>query len=426
MYKCYAILMLLLLSVTAISAPRQKVILEHFTNTGCGPCASNNPTLHSAMNAMTRDTVIKISVHPWWPSASDPFYAWNTSDNTSRTNYYGVSSVPDIKIDGVVDAVYPFNYTDIRNRVRSRYNTESPCTIVLNAYSSSSTQISFTGTIEAEEDLTNMRLFVALISDVITYGSPPGSNGETVFPDPLRDMYPNASLGETFSATPGTPYDFSGVLSKSSAWDIDNLSVVAFVQNPSTRSILQGEWTEANPFTLTSPVGGEVWTYPESHDITWNAGYAEGNVLIELNRDYPTGAWETLFASTDDDGVESWTVTEPASSNCRIRISSLADPQLIDVSLLDFTIQVPSITVVQPNGGEVLNGEELSSVEWTSTALSGNVLIELNRYYPAGAWETIGTFPNSSQSIVLGVPPTINARIRLTSVNGTVRDRCFG
>jgi len=102
------------LVMPAAAAPRQNVVLEHFTNTGCDPCASNNPILLSAMNSSTRDTVIKISTHTWWPGATDPFYQWNITDNTNRTNYYGINSVPRIRIDGNINITTPFNSTTIR------------------------------------------------------------------------------------------------------------------------------------------------------------------------------------------------------------------------------------------------------------------------------------------------------------------------
>ena len=49
----------------------------------------------------------------------------------------------------------------------------------------------------------------------------------------------------------------------------------------------------------TSPNGGEVWYTGESHAITWTSAGVSGNVKIELNRTYPGGAWETLFATID-------------------------------------------------------------------------------------------------------------------------------
>ncbi|MBU1984234.1 hypothetical protein KJ815_07480, partial [bacterium] len=127
-----ALLVVLASAPSAVSAPRQVVLVEHFTNVGCDPCATYNPGIHSVLSLMTRDTVIKISYHPWWPSSSDPFYVWNVSENTARTNYYGVSSVPDIFVDYTLQPS-PASPTTLRSNIRTRYATPSPCTIAVSA-----------------------------------------------------------------------------------------------------------------------------------------------------------------------------------------------------------------------------------------------------------------------------------------------------
>jgi hypothetical protein len=91
--------------------------------------------------------------------------------------------------------------------------------------------------------------------------------------------------------------------------------------------------------TLASPNGGESWTIGSTQNITWTSTSVTGNLKIELNRNYPSGSWETIFASTPNDGTESWVVTGPVSSNCRIRVSSLDDPTIWNISDGDFTIE---------------------------------------------------------------------------------------
>jgi len=93
------------------------------------------------------------------------------------------------------------------------------------------------------------------------------------------------------------------------------------------------------PLLLSSPNGGESWNIGSSQNITWTSTGVTGNVKIELNRNYPSGSWETIFASTPNDGTESWVVTGPVSSACRIRVSSLDDPSVFDISDGNFTIE---------------------------------------------------------------------------------------
>jgi len=102
--------------------------------------------------------------------------------------------------------------------------------------------------------------------------------------------------------------------------------------------------------TLTSPNGGESWTIGSIKNITWISTGLTGSVKIELNRNYPSGAWGVLFSSTANDGSESWQVTGPASSSCRFRITSISDPTVFDISNGDFSImeQGPTFAFTYP------------------------------------------------------------------------------
>ena len=86
--------------------------------------------------------------------------------------------------------------------------------------------------------------------------------------------------------------------------------------------------------TVTSPNGGESWPVNGSlQTVKWTPGDG-GDVAIELSRDNG-GSWETLFASTANDGSQSWTVSGPATSQALVRISNAIGS---DVSSADFTI----------------------------------------------------------------------------------------
>jgi alpha-tubulin suppressor-like RCC1 family protein len=84
---------------------------------------------------------------------------------------------------------------------------------------------------------------------------------------------------------------------------------------------------------VTSPNGLESWVIGEAHSITWSP-CSGGAVKIELSRDNG-GSWETLFASTANDGTESWSVAGEATSQALVRISNASGS---DTSDADFTI----------------------------------------------------------------------------------------
>jgi hypothetical protein len=104
----------------------------------------------------------------------------------------------------------------------------------------------------------------------------------------------------------------------------------------------------ANPgLTVTSPNGGEIWGAQSSHAITWASVAVPGNVSISLNRAYPDGPWEPLFASVPNSGNGSqiWNVRGPHSDACRIRIRSINDTTTQDISDADFSINQGEITL---------------------------------------------------------------------------------
>ncbi len=109
---------------------------------------------------------------------------------------------------------------------------------------------------------------------------------------------------------------------------------------------LEGNWKADNWFDIlpsttetiavVSPNGGEFWQVGTSQTITWTSSGTSGNIKIELSRNGGS-TWETLFPSTLDDNSESWLVTGPASSNCKVKITDI-DGSPSDQSNAPFTI----------------------------------------------------------------------------------------
>ena len=192
------------------------------------------------------------------------------------------------------------------------------------------------------------------------------------------------------------------------------------------RDSSDADFTITDPYiTITSPNGGENWFWGETHDILWNSG-AGGYVDISLNRDYPSGEWESLSTNTPNDGVESWEVSNPATSNARIRIVSTHEPSIRDSSDGDFSISDPTLTLIVPNGNEIWTAGGNSSIGWTGEGLlsTDSVKIYVNRQWPGPDWEYLDTEPYwwYLNWLVTG-PGTASARVRIVSYDHpSVRD----
>lgn len=171
--------------------------------------------------------------------------------------------------------------------------------------------------------------------------------------------------------------------------------------------------------TVTSPNTAVTWYVGASNTITWSSANLTGNVKIELNRSYSGGAWETITSSTTNDGSYAWTVTSPATTAARIRVTSVSYPAVSDVSDANFTIAERTITVTNPNTAATWVVGDSETIQWTSSNITGNVKIELNRSYPSGTWETITSSTTNDGSYEWSVtsPLTTTARIRVTSVS---------
>jgi hypothetical protein len=93
------------------------------------------------------------------------------------------------------------------------------------------------------------------------------------------------------------------------------------------------------PATLTvhAPNGGETWGVATSRAVEWSSSNLSGSVTIELSRN-GGGSYETLFGSTENDGMEEWVVTGSPTANALVRVSSVANPSVQDVSDSPFTI----------------------------------------------------------------------------------------
>ncbi len=329
---------LLMLAVTAsFAAQRQCVIVDNFTQWNCGPCASWNPTESAVTTAMTRDTVLVVKTHGWWPGANnDAFHLWNVSEATARIQYYGCNWVPWVMCDGLIN-IANVNISTLRNGIRSRYATPSPCTIDnLLAVTTTPTGVAVSGVINAEQALSNANLYVLLIRDEVNYSSPPGSNGETHFPNVFCDAAPNFTSGTPVTASPGNPYSFNVNLNRDASWDVENLSVVVFLQNNGTKEIYQGTWghvtqdyafsaTEQNPVqAIVSPNDGEQ-VYPIN--VT-NTGLQNDTYAVTLSGDWPAG-WtysiEEMGGASDPNAINV-AVNSQATTSLVVRVNPYGNP----------------------------------------------------------------------------------------------------
>jgi hypothetical protein len=136
-------------------------------------------------------------------------------------------------------------------------------------------------------------------------------------------------------------------------------------------------------------------------------------VNVSLNRNYPGPTWESVFTGTPNDGVQPWTVTGSATTtNTRIRVISVDVPAVGDTSNANFTLQMPSLTLIYPNGGESLTINTVATIQWSAIGVGAST-VSLNRNYPGPTWEVLDASAGTELWWIVTGPATSNARIRV-------------
>ncbi|MDD5087479.1 MAG: hypothetical protein PHI18_01600, partial [bacterium] len=168
---------------------------------------------------------------------------------------------------------------------------------------------------------------------------------------------------------------------------------------------------------VTQPDGGENWYVGQVHNIQWQTSGIQGAVDIEIDRNYPSGTWEMLFDNATNSGSRAWMVSSPAAAGtARIRVTSVEDPSYADTSDASFTITMPTLTLLYPNGGEYWATGSLQIIEWNSVGL-GLAQVEINRNYPSGLWERISPGAMDAETWIVTTPASSTARIRVFGSN---------
>ena len=222
-----------------LSAQNERVLMfECFTNTGCGPCASQNPALDALINA-NGDRVAAIKYHMSWPGANDPMYLHNTTDNDARRGVYGVNAVPHTVVDGIRFGNVPSglnqnmvnNWLAIESPLEMRLSTqvdESANTITVNVMGRATSSVNGT-----------VKLFVGVIEKEIHYTSAPGSNGEKDFYSVMKKLLPSSSGQALSHLEAGDYFAYSYTWELANVYNNDQLSAVAWVQDPTSKEVFQ-------------------------------------------------------------------------------------------------------------------------------------------------------------------------------------------
>ncbi len=171
--------------------------------------------------------------------------------------------------------------------------------------------------------------------------------------------------------------------------------------------------------SVTSPRHGDIWFISEPAEITWTSHDIGDRVVIELYRwNYPEGGvWTSLEPSTDNDGSYTWTVSSPASDDCRIKVTSSDYPEIDGLSPW-FFIYERRLKIIVPHKATTYYIGEDATIAWEGFGGGDYVMLELSRD-DGLTWSTIeGSTENDGDYVWRATgPPSTQCRVRVTSLS---------
>jgi len=229
-------------------------LVEEFTSSTCGPCASFNstfdPTLETVSTNQAGSQIAAVKYQMNWPSpGNDPSY---NPDGNTRRGYYGVSGIPDAFLDGA--PLQSGSASELTASAGKAAFADIDLTLTRNGM-----EISVEAEVTPYADFSGThKLHIVAVEEFYAYAASTTSQDEFHFAQ--RKMLPNGN-GTTLSAmtagssqTVNETYTFEETPSGNptqgsySLWEtLNDVIIVAFLQNNSTKEVVQAAFQKV-PF----------------------------------------------------------------------------------------------------------------------------------------------------------------------------------
>lgn len=247
----------------ASRAAKRHGLVEQFTSSTCPPCASENKLLDPLLVKNNVNTggdlnVIKYQMH--FPAPGDPSL---NAHATSRYKYYGISGIPDGRVNGAKKSFTSQSDLDASKTVPATVDIEA--TLVVNG---KDIKASATITPYVSQDV---KVHQALVQYYYEYN---GSAGQKKYYFAMRKMNPDGN-GESATIADGTPLDVKFDYTATDVakpqqgsfdfWTITPLEYqyVVYVQDNKTKAILNSASAKKTVTGIVSFKGeSKIGVYP--------------------------------------------------------------------------------------------------------------------------------------------------------------------
>jgi len=265
-----------------------------------------------------------------------------------------------------------------------------------------------------------------------------GNPGSYVMIELLKGGVVNRVIKSSTSKGRGGNGSFNWIILSTQVGGSDYRIRITDTSNSSYTDTSDNDFTIVGPplptISVISPNGGENLAAGITQTIRWSyTGNPGPYVKIELLKGGIVNQIIKSFVSKGNSGSGSYNWKIPANlapgTDYRIRVTSTKNSTYTGTSDSDFTIAAPTITLVSPNGGEILTAGTTQKISWNYTGNPGaRVKIELlkagvvNRVI-ASVPKGSGGSGSRNWTIPANLAPGTDYRIRVTSTtNGAYTD----
>lgn len=325
-----------------VQAQKRTVLIEEFTNMGCGPCASYAPTLDKVVDERLGD-VIAVKYHGNYPAKNDWFYLENEEDINKRIDMYGINAYPTTIFNGKEESA---RYEELLNYYIDQYLEEKPYfNINLNTEVKDGI-LNYKATVNPLENMTgrDIRLFLVVIEEYMK-NDPAWINGESEAHYTARKILPGGdgySLGDNLEV--GKDYSLEGECSLDNMYDVNEAGYVAFIQDMDSKEVLATCYV---PRKAKQETGIEIKSVKDTPDFICMPDFY-GKVAFR------NSGSETLTSATLNVDINGSTVTYPWSGSLEyLEKDTMSVEEFTDFELSEGKLNNVSIWFSNINGTDV-------------------------------------------------------------------------
>lgn len=298
MRTLFTLILIASTTFAGLSQVDKTIVVEHFTNTVCSSCASQNPALFDLLDDYPQ--VLHIAYHPSSPYASCIFNQHNMGENDARTNFYDIyGSTPRVVLQGEVIGFQ----TPILNagQIDAMLGQTADFYLEVEQGQEGKDQVNVRIVIKklGQPAGQQQRLYAIIAEKEVEYAAP---NGEDLHHEVFRKVLADqeidiVNVGD--SAVMEMSYDIDP------EWDEDELIVTAMVQDADSKAILQAYESDklnAGPNFITEEeiisAGGMLYPNPAMDIIRISPSINADVQRVEIYS--ATGNLVRSFANTEN------------------------------------------------------------------------------------------------------------------------------